>query len=71
MSPIATLPDATGHFGAYGGVFVPETLVHALIELEAEYTKAKSDPVFGREFDYYLREFVGRVRSRHADTTKI
>jgi tryptophan synthase beta chain len=56
----STLPDATGHFGAYGGVFVPETLVHALIELEAEYKKAKSDPAFAREFDYYLREFVGR-----------
>src|ERR1019366_5520085 len=60
MNSIATLPDATGHFGAYGGVFVPETLVHALIELEAQYTKAKADPAFAREFDYYLREFVGR-----------
>src|SRR4051794_14635117 len=54
------LPDASGHFGAYGGVFVPETLVSALSQLEAEYTKAKNDPEFQREFDYYLREFVGR-----------
>jgi tryptophan synthase beta chain len=60
-APISeTLPDATGHFGPYGGVFVPETLVHALIELEAEYKKARSDPAFEREFNYYLREFVGR-----------
>jgi tryptophan synthase beta chain len=56
----ATLPDATGRFGAYGGVFVPETLVHALDQLSAEYARAKADPAFHREFDYYLREFVGR-----------
>jgi tryptophan synthase beta chain len=55
-----TLPDSTGHFGPYGGVFVPETLIQALVQLEAEYTKAKADPAFAREFDYYLREFVGR-----------
>src|SRR3984957_12844593 len=60
MSTVATLPDSAGHFGPYGGVFVPETLIHALIDLEAEYKKAKSDPAFGREFKYYLREFVGR-----------
>jgi tryptophan synthase beta chain len=56
----ANFPDAAGHFGPYGGVFVPETLVHALTQLEEEYTKAKNDPAFQREFDYYLREFVGR-----------
>jgi tryptophan synthase beta chain len=63
MSTIATaasLPDSTGHFGPYGGVFVPETLIQALQELDAEYTRAKADPAFNREFDYYLREFVGR-----------
>ena len=59
-APTVNLPDATGHFGAYGGVFVPETLVSALTQLEAEYVKAKNDPAFSREFDYYLREFVGR-----------
>src|SRR5437016_5601427 len=58
--PAATLPDATGHFGPYGGVFVPETLVTALTELDAEYAKAKRDPAFGREFEGYLRDFVGR-----------
>jgi tryptophan synthase beta chain len=56
----ANFPDAAGHFGPYGGVFVPETLVHALTQLEGEYSKAKNDPAFRREFDYYLREFVGR-----------
>ncbi len=42
----AAMPDSTGHFGPYGGVFVPETLVHALTQLEAEYAKHKSDPRF-------------------------
>ena len=60
-TPSATsLPDATGHFGPYGGVFVPETLVAALEQLNAEYRRAKQDPAFQRELDYYLREFVGR-----------
>ena len=59
LSP-SLFPDAAGHFGKYGGVFVPETLVAALGELEAEYTRAKNDPAFQREFDQYLREFVGR-----------
>ncbi len=56
----ATLPDRLGHFGAYGGVFVPETLVFALEQLETEYRRAQSDPAFGREFNDYLRDFVGR-----------
>ena len=47
----ATLPDRTGHFGPYGGVFVPETLVSALDQLETEYAKAKADPAFQRQFD--------------------
>ena len=54
------LPDETGHFGEFGGRFVPETLIPALDELTAEYEKAKSDPEFARELDYYLREYVGR-----------
>ncbi len=56
----ATLPDAQGHFGPYGGRFVPETLVHPLEELEAEYWRSQHDPEFQRELDYYLREFCGR-----------
>ena len=62
MSSTATepLPDALGHFGPYGGRFVPETLMHPLQELEAEYLRSQQDPAFQREFEYYLREFCGR-----------
>ena len=55
-----SLPDARGHFGPYGGRFVPETLMHPLQELEAEYRRAWADPAFHAEFEYYLREFCGR-----------
>src|SRR5437588_784000 len=55
-----TLPDERGHFGPYGGRFVPETLMHPLQQLEAEYFKAQHDPEFQRELKYYLREFCGR-----------
>ena len=54
------VPDALGHFGPYGGTFVPETLVAALEQLRGEYDKAKNDPAFDEEFQYYLREYVGR-----------
>ncbi len=54
------LPDATGHFGPYGGRYVPETLMHPLQELEAEYARAQVDPEYQRELKYYLREFCGR-----------
>jgi len=62
MSAIAevNLPDAKGHFGPYGGRYVPETLMHPLQELEAEYFRAQQDPEFQRELSYYLTEFVGR-----------
>ena len=50
-----TLPDAHGHFGAFGGMFVPETLMFALNELSAEYDRAKADPAFQVELDYLLR----------------
>ena len=56
----STLPDAQGHFGPYGGRFVPETLMHPLQQLEQEYFKAQHDPEFQRELQYYLREFCGR-----------
>ncbi len=49
-----------GHFGPYGGVFVPETLVSALEELEAEYLRAQNDPAFTAEFKALLADFVGR-----------
>ena len=56
----ANLPDATGHFGPFGGRYVPETLMHPLQELEAEYFRAQHDPEFQRELSYYLTEFAGR-----------
>jgi tryptophan synthase beta chain len=59
-SSSAKQPDARGHFGPYGGRFVPETLIHPLQELEEEYRRAQKDPAFKREFEYYLREFCGR-----------
>src|ERR1700742_4236715 len=60
MSSPAAVPDATGHFGPYGGRFVPETLMHPLQELEEEYFRAQNDPEFQRELAYYLEEFCGR-----------
>src|SRR3982750_2098606 len=56
----ANLPDAQGHFGPYGGRYVPETLMHPLQELEDEYFRAQHDPEFQNELQYYLREFCGR-----------
>ena len=49
-----------GHFGNYGGQFVPETLMHPLQQLEEEYFRAQRDPEFAKELQYYLREFCGR-----------
>ncbi|MFA6357616.1 MAG: tryptophan synthase subunit beta [Candidatus Omnitrophota bacterium] len=54
------IPDKTGHFGVFGGRFVPETLIYALDELEKEYLRAKKDKKFAEEFDYYLRQYAGR-----------
>jgi len=53
-------PDATGHFGPYGGAFVPETLVPALEALKAAYAEARQDPGFWEEYHALLREYVGR-----------
>jgi tryptophan synthase beta chain len=54
------LPDARGHFGPYGGVFVAETLVQALDELKAAYERYRADPEFLAEFAYELKHYVGR-----------
>jgi tryptophan synthase beta chain len=54
------LPDARGHFGPYGGVFVAETLTAALDELRAAYERARNDPAFQAEFKYELKHYVGR-----------
>ncbi len=55
-----TLPDASGHYGTFGGRFVPETLVAALDALTAEYLEAKEDPEFQGELARLLAEFCGR-----------
>lgn len=50
----------TGHFGKYGGRYVPEMLIPALEELEKAYEEAKKDPTFKKEFEYYLKNYAGR-----------
>jgi tryptophan synthase beta chain len=57
---ISDLPDARGHFGPYGGVFVAETLMAALDELKHEYEAARQAPDFLAEFHHELRHYVGR-----------
>ncbi|MFH1870332.1 MAG: tryptophan synthase subunit beta [Pseudomonadota bacterium] len=54
------LPDASGHFGPYGGVFVAETLMPALTELREAYAAAQADPAFRAEYEYDLKHYVGR-----------
>ena len=54
------LPDAGGHFGPYGGVFVAETLMPALAELREAYAAAQVDPAFRAEYEYDLKHYVGR-----------
>ena len=54
------LPDKRGYFGAFGGRYVPETLICALDELEEVYRRIKKDPAFRAELAYYLREYAGR-----------
>ncbi len=53
-------PDARGHFGQYGGRYVAETLMPALLELEDAYRDAQADPAFHEEFQSYLKNYVGR-----------
>src|SRR5277367_460759 len=60
MIDLAALPDAHGHFGPYGGMFVPETLMTALNELTEEYSKARGDQAFQRELSWLLQEYAGR-----------
>jgi tryptophan synthase beta chain len=56
----ATVPDARGYFGSFGGMYVPETLVFPLEELAAEYEKARKDPAFDAELKHLQRDFTGR-----------
>ncbi|WP_462411875.1 tryptophan synthase subunit beta [Neobacillus sp. Marseille-QA0830] len=55
-----TLPDETGHYGIFGGRFVPETLMKAVMELEEAYNEAKEDPEFQSQYRHLLKEYVGR-----------
>jgi tryptophan synthase beta chain len=57
---LTQLPDADGHFGPYGGVFVPETLMPAITELRLEYEAARHDPAFQAELQGLLRDYCGR-----------
>ncbi len=57
---VYALPDGQGHFGPYGGLFVPETLMHPLEELRAAYEASIADPGFQAEMDADLRDYVGR-----------
>ncbi|WP_290593533.1 tryptophan synthase subunit beta [Arenimonas sp. SCN 70-307] len=60
MADFGAYPDAAGHFGRYGGVFVSETLVEPLRELEAAYAAARRDPAFQAELEHEYRHYVGR-----------
>ncbi|MGD0265210.1 MAG: tryptophan synthase subunit beta [Candidatus Methylomirabilota bacterium] len=61
VDPVAgRLPDALGHFGPYGGRYVPETLMAALEALDEGYEAARQDPTFQEEVNYTLRQYVGR-----------
>ncbi|TAK77835.1 MAG: tryptophan synthase subunit beta [Dehalococcoidia bacterium] len=60
QTPPASVPDEHGHFGEFGGQYVPETLMPALAELEVAYHEALHDPAFQAELDGLLRDYVGR-----------
>ncbi|MGE0608097.1 MAG: tryptophan synthase subunit beta [Pirellulales bacterium] len=61
MPATSQVPDAAGRFGRFGGRYVPETLTRALVELDAEYEKARHDPRFQAELDDLLQNYVGRA----------
>ncbi|MEA2028563.1 MAG: pyridoxal-phosphate dependent enzyme, partial [Campylobacterota bacterium] len=59
-SPSDFDPDQNGHFGIFGGRFVPETLMPVLEELKSDYEKIRFDKEFWSEVDYYYKNYVGR-----------
>jgi tryptophan synthase beta chain len=63
IATMKKVPDSHGRFGPYGGRYVPETLMPALLELEQEYAAARKDRVFRQELAYYLKQYVGRPTS--------
>lgn len=60
MTETYVFPDKRGHFGMYGGRYVPETLMQAVTELETEYKKVQQDPAFHEELNSLLKDYVGR-----------
>ena len=60
MSNVAIEPDQKGHFGAFGGMYVPETLMHPLRELEAAYNEALQDSAYTQELQQLQRDYTGR-----------
>ena len=60
MPDLTSLPDTHGHFGPYGGMFVPETLMTALNDLTTEYLAARDDAAFQKELAWLLHEYAGR-----------
>src|SRR5213080_1228474 len=62
MARMNTDPDAGGHFGRFGGKYVPEALMHALDELEQAFTDARADDDFNAELDTLRRECAGRPK---------
>ncbi len=60
METKTTLPDQRGHYGIFGGRYVSETLMPAILQLEKAYMEIKDDPKFKEELNYYLSEYVGR-----------
>lgn len=55
-----TLPDNKGHFGEFGGRYIAEVLMPAVLQFEEEYERAKDDPEFQKELDYYAKHYIGR-----------
>ncbi len=60
MKVLKRLPDRKGHYGIYGGRYIAETLMPAVLELEEAYRRYRRDRAFHRELNYYLKEYVGR-----------
>ncbi len=58
--PTYTMPDVNGKFGKFGGRYVPETLMPALLELEQAYEEAMNDPTFTKELNDYMTQYIGR-----------
>ena len=65
MTATATLPDSKGHFGQFGGMFVPETLMTPLQDLAKASEAAKPEPAFQQELDRLLKNYLGRPTPRY------